>query len=121
MPEPDEIKSPAKTIMISLPGGASILNVLQLVEHLRKQEGKKMRYNTDIIIDRLIELTDEYKKQYPRSGKFKDLAREMGMSYATLINLRRYEFVPSTRIIYSFCKKFNVSADWVLGLKEERR
>jgi hypothetical protein len=41
MPEPDEIKSPAKTIMISLPGGASILNVLQLVEHLRKQEGKK--------------------------------------------------------------------------------
>lgn len=80
-----------------------------------------MRYNTDIIIDRLIELTDEYKQQRPRPGKFKDLARELGMFYATLINLRRYEFVPSTRIIYSFCKKFNVSADWVLGLKEERR
>lgn len=38
MPESDEIKSPAKTIMISLPGGASILNVLQLVEHLRKEK-----------------------------------------------------------------------------------
>jgi hypothetical protein len=43
MPEPDEIKSPAKTIMISLPGGASILNVLQLVEHLRKQEARRKK------------------------------------------------------------------------------
>lgn len=38
MPEPYEIKSPAKTMMISLPGGASILNVLQLVEQLRKEK-----------------------------------------------------------------------------------
>lgn len=44
MPEPDEIKSPAKTIMISIPGGASILNVLQLVEHLRKEKKNEIQH-----------------------------------------------------------------------------
>lgn len=77
-----------------------------------------MRYNPNIILDRLCELSDEYKHSKP--DNLKGLADKLDISYTTLLNIRRCEFVPSTRIIYAFCKAFNVSADWLLGLSDKK-
>lgn len=44
----------------------------------------------------------------------------MGISSSRLFYVEKGRNLPSSELIIIICKYFNVSADWLLGLKEER-
>ena len=49
------------------------------------------------------------------------LSEEMDVSRRFIYDMMGLKHTPSTRVIFNICRYFNVSADWLLGLKEERK
>ena len=47
-------------------------------------------------------------------------ARQLGVNQKTLDHLVKGERKPSVEIVVAICSKLNVSADWLLGLSDEK-
>lgn len=48
------------------------------------------------------------------------LAYELEVSNTAIAKLEKDENLPNSKLLIKICKLFNVSSDWLLGLKEER-
>ena len=48
------------------------------------------------------------------------LAEEIDISKGFLYNLIKADNTPSAKVIYKICDYYGVSADWLLGLSDER-
>ena len=46
--------------------------------------------------------------------------KEMGLTASTLHSVEKENCKPGAELIIKICKYFNVSSDWLLGLKDER-
>lgn len=46
--------------------------------------------------------------------------KEMGLTASTLQAIENGTSLPGSKLLITLCKYFNVSSDWLLGLKEER-
>lgn len=51
---------------------------------------------------------------------WKDLAAEFGIAVTSLSYWAKYDKMPSSETIIKMAQKFNVSADYLLGLTEDR-
>lgn len=47
-------------------------------------------------------------------------ARQLGVNQKTLDHLVKGERKPSVEVVVAICSKLNVSADWLLGLSDEK-
>ena len=47
-------------------------------------------------------------------------SQALGINATVLHNIEKGRNLPSAEMIIKICNLFNVSADWLLGLKEER-
>lgn len=59
------------------------------------------------------------KKRRELNIKQKDLAVILHISTSTLSKYEKGRLLISTAILYSFCKKYRISADYILGREEE--
>lgn len=50
----------------------------------------------------------------------RQLSKEMDVSNTTISYIESTRSNPTSDLVAKICKYFNVSADWFLGLKEER-
>ena len=50
----------------------------------------------------------------------KEIAEKMGVSLPTFFAYRRGTYLPSVFILHGMCKAFGCSADWLLGLSDDR-
>ena len=48
------------------------------------------------------------------------LSNDLGINNTTIYYIEKGRNLPSAELIVKICKYFNVSSDWLLGLKEER-
>ena len=46
--------------------------------------------------------------------------KEIGLTASTLHSVEKEQAKPGAELIVKICRYFNVSSDWLLGLKEER-
>ena len=49
----------------------------------------------------------------------KPFAEKAGVSPGTINHYENQKCSPSASVVFNICKAYNVSADWLLGLKEE--
>lgn len=48
------------------------------------------------------------------------LSNDLGVGNSAIYHIEKGRNLPSAELIVKICKYFNVSSDWLLGLKEER-
>lgn len=48
------------------------------------------------------------------------MSNALGVGNSTMYHIEKGRNLPSAEIIIKICNLFNVSADWLLGLKEDR-
>ena len=72
-----------------------------------------MQYDVDIIVTRIREVSSGVKTA--------ELARILGMTQQTVDCYMRGKRKPSLELVYNVCSKFGCSADWLLGLNDEKQ
>jgi len=67
----------------------------------------------DIFSERLVELLNKVNVSQA------DFAKIIGKSFQVVSNYCNNRVKPSYEILYKICKEFGVSADYLMGLKDE--
>lgn len=72
---------------------------------------KAKRYIDQAVIDRIAEVCRDSELSIPEFGK------SIGLSKSRIYDLLTGVGMPGTSTVLAICKKYNVSADWLLGLR----
>lgn len=76
------------------------------------------RFDEDLFYDRFREVTDPYVNH--KNGQLREILAKAGISRATVYKVRcGYQNISSITL-YKICKLFNVSADYLLGLSDDK-
>ena len=73
-----------------------------------------MGYDLETIAKRIYHL-----RKVENDLSRRKFAEKAGLSGRTVETYEHCQAYPSSYAVYAICKAYNVSADWLLGLKEE--